>query len=70
MAALAYEYADLALIVHAIERSPIMVASPTPAPARPYELLDLPAGYDLTDVIILDWIAAEVSSVPRNYLLF
>ena len=70
MAALAYEYADLALIAHAIERSPILVAGPTPAPARRYELLDLPAGYDLTDVIILDWIAAEVSSVPRNYLLF
>jgi len=70
MAAIPYEYADLASIAHAIERSPILVAGPTLAPARPYELLDLPAGYDLSDVIILDWIAAEVSRVPRNYLLF
>jgi hypothetical protein len=70
MAALSYEYADLASIAHAIERSPIMVAGPTPALARSYELLDLPAGYDLTDVIILDWIAAEVSREPRSYLLF
>jgi hypothetical protein len=68
MVALSYEYADLASIAHAIERSPIMVAGPTPA--RPYELRDLPTGYDLTDVIILDWIAAEVSRVPRSYLLF
>jgi hypothetical protein len=70
MPALPYEYADLAWITHAIEHSPIMVAGPTPAAARPYGLFDLPTGYDLTDVIILDWIAAEVSRVPRSYLLF
>jgi hypothetical protein len=37
-------------------------------PARRYELRDLPAGYELTDVLVLDWIAAETLRARRNYL--
>jgi hypothetical protein len=69
MAALPYEYADLAAIARTIERSPIRVAGLMPAaPTRPCELPDLPTAYDLTDVIILDWIASEVARVRRSYL--
>jgi hypothetical protein len=45
--------ADLATLVAAIARSPIVVARRA-APA-----LRLPVGYDGVDVAVLDWIAAE-----------
>jgi len=38
-----------------------------PAP-RHCELRDLPAGYEPADILILDWIAAEVLRARRNYL--
>jgi hypothetical protein len=35
---------------------------------RRYELRDLPAGYEPADILVLDWIAAEVLRARRNYL--
>jgi hypothetical protein len=67
MAALPHGCVDLALIVQAIRRSPIRIMGLMPtALTRRYALLDLPRGYDPTDVIILDWIAAEASRTHRN----
>ena len=69
MAALPRKSAGLAWIVSAIERSPIMVTGHVTRPAtRRYELRDLPAGYEPADILILDWIAAEVLRARRNYL--
>jgi hypothetical protein len=56
-------------IVRTIERSCIMVAAYVRRPApRHCELRNLPAGYELADVLVLDWIAAEASRARRNYL--
>jgi len=61
--------AGLASIVSTIERSPIMVtAHDTRLAARRYGLRDLPAGYELADIVVLDWIAAEALRARRNYL--
>ena len=69
MAALPRKSAGLASVVSAIERSPIMVTGHVTHPAtRRYELRDLPAGYEPADILILDWIAAEVLRARRNYL--
>ena len=73
MAALPRRSAGLAWIVSAIERSPIMVTGHVTRhvpglAARRYELRDLPAGYELADILVLDWIAAEALRAPRNYL--
>jgi hypothetical protein len=38
-----------------------------PAP-RHCELRDLPAGYELADILVLDWIAAQALRARRNYL--
>ncbi len=51
---------DLATLVAAITRSPIVVARPA-APAR-----RLPVGYDSVDVAVLDWIAAEGRRIGRS----
>ena len=67
MAALSHGRAELALIVQAIRRSSISIMGLMPtALARRYALVELPRGYDQTDVIILDWIAAEASRAHRN----
>ena len=69
MAALPRKSAGLASVVGAIERSPIMVTGHVTCPAmRRCELRDLPAGYEPADILILDWIAAEVLRARRNYL--
>jgi hypothetical protein len=69
MAALPRRRAVLASIVSTIERSPIMAAAHLARPpARRYELRDLPAGYELTDILVLDWIAAETLRARRSYL--
>jgi hypothetical protein len=68
MAVLPHEYADLASIARAIEQSPIWLAGLMSAARRPCALRDLPTGYELTDVIILDWIAAEAPRVRHSYL--
>ncbi|MGB3743358.1 MAG: hypothetical protein WBD11_02300 [Xanthobacteraceae bacterium] len=69
MAALPRKSADLASIVSAIERSPIMVIGHVTRPAaRHYDLRDLPAGYEPADILVLDWIAAEALRARRNYL--
>jgi hypothetical protein len=52
---------DLATLVAAIARSPIIVAGPAaPAPR-------LPVGYDGVDVAVLDWIAAEGRRIGRSF---
>jgi hypothetical protein len=52
---------DLATLVAAIARSPIVVArAAAPAPS-------LPVGYDGVDVAILDWIAAEGRRIGRGF---
>ena len=73
MTVLPHEYADLASIARAIEHSPIWLAGLKlaglmSAARRPCALRDLPTGYELADVIILDWIAAEASRVRHSYL--
>jgi hypothetical protein len=69
MAALPRRCADLTLIVRTIERSSIMVTAYVRRPApRHSELRDLPAGYELADILVLDWIAAEALRARRNYL--
>jgi hypothetical protein len=69
MAALPRESAGLAAIVSTIERSPIMVTRDVTRPAMcRYELRDLPAGYEPTDILVLDWIVAEALRARRNYL--
>jgi len=69
MATLPRRRADLTLIVRTIERSSIMVTAHLRCPApRHCELRDLPAGYEPADILILDWIAAEVLRARRNYL--
>jgi hypothetical protein len=69
MAALPRGPADLTSIVRTIERSSIMVAAYVRRPApRHCELRDLPAGYELADIVVLDWIAAEALRARRNYL--
>jgi hypothetical protein len=51
---------DLATLVAAIARSPIVVTRPAaPAPR-------LPVGYDGVDVAVLDWIAAEGRRIGRS----
>ena len=35
---------------------------------RHCELRNLPAGYELADILVLDWIAAEALRARRNYL--
>jgi hypothetical protein len=51
---------DLATLVAAIARSPIVVARPAaPAPR-------LPAGFDEVDLAVLDWIAAEGRRIGRS----
>jgi hypothetical protein len=61
--------ADLALIVQAIRRSSMRITELMPTvPARRREPLELPPGYELTDIIILDWIAAQASRARQNYL--
>jgi len=44
----------------AIARSPIVVARPTPS---------FPAGFDATDLVILEWIAAEGKRIGRSFTL-
>jgi hypothetical protein len=69
MAALPRRPADLTSIVRTIERSSIMVATYVRRPApRHCEPRDLPAGYELADILVLDWIAAEALRARRNYL--
>jgi hypothetical protein len=59
----------MASIARAIERSPIAVAGWARCMLRRRrELLDLPAGYDLADLAILDWIAAEAVRAGRTCL--
>jgi hypothetical protein len=68
MTALPRRRAGLASIVSTIERSPIIVtAHVVGLAARRYELRDLPAGYELADILVLDWIAAEALRARRNY---
>jgi hypothetical protein len=51
---------DLATLVAAIARSPIVVArAAAPAPR-------LPVGYDSVDAAVLDWIAAEGRRIGRS----
>jgi hypothetical protein len=51
---------DLATLVAAIARSPIVLARrAAPAPR-------LPLGYDGVDVAVLDWIAAEGRRIGRS----
>jgi hypothetical protein len=71
MAALSHKRADIASIASAVERSPIVIASLAPGTAehcplkRHCGLVDLPVGYERADLIILDWIAAEVLRARR-----
>jgi hypothetical protein len=59
----------LTAIVRTIERAPIMVTAHDTRPAaRHCEVRDLPPGYELTDILVLDWIAAEALRARRNYL--
>jgi hypothetical protein len=46
-------YPDLGTLAAVIARSPIVVATARPEARR------LPAGFDHTDIAILEWIAAE-----------
>jgi hypothetical protein len=50
----------LETLVEAIERSPIVVARPTPR---------LPAGFDDVDLAILNWIAAEARLSNRIFTM-
>jgi hypothetical protein len=69
MAALPRRGADLTSIVRTIERSSIFVPAYVRRPApRHCESRDLPAGYELADIVILDWIAGEALRARRNYL--
>jgi hypothetical protein len=69
MAALPRRSADLTSIIRTIERSSIFVAAYIRRSApRHCELRDLPAGYELADIVILDWIAGEALRARRNYL--
>lgn len=52
-------YADLETIAAVIARSPIVVARPRRR---------LPAGFDETDVAILEWIAAEGRRIRGHFL--
>jgi hypothetical protein len=54
-------YADLETLAAAIARSPIVVASPR---KRRW----LPAGFDETDIAILEWIAAEGRRAGGNFI--
>jgi hypothetical protein len=69
MAAAAHKRADLALIVRAIRRSTIRLMALLPiAPAPRRVVPELPPGYDLTDLIILEWLAAQAPRTGREYL--
>jgi hypothetical protein len=69
MAALLRRRVDLASIARTIRRSPIIVTVRAPRPAtRRCDQRDLPAGYELADIVVLDWIAAEALRAGRNYL--
>ena len=69
MAALPRRRADSTSIVRTIERSSIIVTAHVRRGApRHCELRDLPAGYELADILVLDWIAAEALRARRNYL--
>jgi hypothetical protein len=63
------DFADLAAIASAIERSQIVfrriLAWP---PFRVVRRFDLPAGFDDVDVAILEWIAAESRRARCDYL--
>lgn len=47
-------------LIAAIARSPIVVARPAPS---------FPAGFDATDVAILEWIAAEARRIGRSIIV-
>jgi hypothetical protein len=69
MAAPLSRYADLALIIELIKHSPIVLAaSAAGTPLRTHTPLQLPAGYGLADILVLDWIAAEALQARRPYL--
>jgi hypothetical protein len=69
MTASVHGRADLALIVQAIRLSSIRIKDLVPTGlARRRAPLDVPPGYELTDIIILDWIAAQASRARHNYL--
>lgn len=54
-------YADLKTLAAVIARSPIVVA-------HPRKRQRLPAGFDETDIAILEWIAAEGRRVGGNLI--
>jgi hypothetical protein len=60
-------YADLASIVELIAHSPIVLTASATGAARGPRF-ELPAGYGLADILVLDWIAAETLRARRPYL--
>jgi len=63
------DFADLASIENAIERSQIVFRGNwIRMPAGLLSLFDLPAGFEDIDVEILEWIAAEGRRMICDYL--
>jgi hypothetical protein len=71
MAALTYGRSDLGSLVGLLARSPIVATGLNAPPVARH--CELPAGYELTDVLVLNWIVAEAMVAEtmrarRNYL--
>jgi hypothetical protein len=71
MAASPYKRADLVSLVGLLAHSPIVATGLNAPPGVRH--CELPASYELTDVLVLDWIVteaivAETMRARRNYL--